>query len=196
MRPEDVSRAVSSLAIIPWRGEVWRSHSPHYAGDSTAGSRRFSGRYNRGLDLFPSQPDWDTLHAAGLVWEVLYTGLSWGVCMAELVRHLDAESLRVQLRRSLTQLRLDLVAVLDCSDLAATGLSQAELFHDTDYSLGQLLATSARARGCEGVLIPSAAQLPPGAEALVLPVFPDMLQPGSQIRVVRTVTPNLGADRP
>ena len=187
---------MSSLPIIPWRGEVWRSHSPHYAGDSTAGSRRFSGRYNRGLDLFPTQSDWDTLHAAGRVWETLYTGLTWGVCMAELVRHLEAESLRVQLNRRFTQLRLDLAAVLDCSDLAATGISQAELFHDTDYSLGQLLAASARVRKCEGVLIPSAAQLPPGAEALVLPVFPDMLQAGSRIRVVLTVTPSLGAARP
>jgi hypothetical protein len=129
------------------------------------------------------------------VWEALYTGLSFGICLAELMRHVTAATLQAKLRLHLTQLHLDLAAVLDCADLAALGIPEAELFHDADYTAGHALAAAARARGCEGVLIPSAARIP-GADALVLVVFPDKLRVGSAIRIVRTVAPKLGTGGP
>lgn len=191
----DIERAANGRPIIPWRGEVWRSHNPKYRADSTLGSRLFSGRYNRGLDLYPAATDWDTLYAASEVWEALYTGLSFGICLAELVRHLSSETLRMKLKTQLTQLRVDLAAVLDCSDLIALGVPKHDIFHDTDYTTAQALALTARTRGCEGLLIPSAADIP-GEDGCVLIIFPDMLQPGSAVRIIRAVTPNLGPGIP
>ena len=191
MSPAEIERAAQGRPIIPWRGEVWRSHAPKYRADDTAGSRLFTGRYNRGLDLYPAAAAWDTLYAAGEVWEALYTGLSFGICLAELLRHLSTVTLQAKLKAQLTQLRVDLSAVLDCSDLIALGVPKDNLLHDTDYSTAHALARAARTRGCEGLLVPSAADIP-GEEGCVLIVFPDLLQPGSAVRIIRALTPNLG----
>jgi RES domain-containing protein len=193
--PADIERAANSRPIILWRGEVWRSHNPKYRADDTFGSRLFSGRYNRGLDLYPATADWDILHAAGEVWEALYTGLSFGICLAELLRHLSSVTLQAKLKTQLTQLRVDLAAVLDCSDLVALGIAKDDLLHDTNYRTAHALARTARTRGCEGLLVPSAADIP-GEDGCVLIVFPDRLQPSSALRIIRAVTPNLGTGAP
>jgi len=109
---------------IPWRGEIWRAHQCAYPADSTGGSRRFAARYNRGADSCPDGTDWDEAYRGGLVWEALYTGLFYGVCLGKLTRHLSPTTLVQKLRAlCLTQLRADLAAVLDCTDLAALGLA-------------------------------------------------------------------------
>ncbi len=185
---------VAACPFIPWFGEVWRAHHYSYPGDSTGGSRLFSGRYNRGIDLYPDDPDWERCRTAGYVWEALYLGLSWGVCLAEVTRHLTPETLRAKQQSTrFSQLRVVLSAVLDCTNLACAGVEEDNLFADT-YETSHALARAARAIGAEALLLPSACRMP-GEDAHVLVIFPDMLHHDSIIRVVLTTTPNLGGDR-
>ena len=82
--------------------------------------------------------------------------------------------------------------MLDCRDVSALGVSPAELFHDTNYELGQELAAAALQRNCEGLLVPSATRLPDD----VLIIFTDSLRPTSRVEVVEYVDPALYVDRP
>lgn len=189
--PSSSVRLPSPTQQIPWRGEVWRAHQCAYPGDSTGGSRRFSARYNRGADSLPEGTGWDEAYRAGLVWEALYTGLSYGVCLGEFTRHLSPTTLVQKLRAlCLTQLRADLAVVLDCTNLAALGIAEDDLLRDGDYETGQALAQAARERGAEALLLPSATRIGEN-DARVLIVFPDTLRPGSAVRVVKTVRPTL-----
>jgi hypothetical protein len=191
----DARKGIETCPVIRWHGEVWRAHNRRYAGNTTDGSRLYSGRYNRGIDSFPDHQDWGKLARSGLVWEALYTGLSWGVCLAETMRHLDPGTwmaYRRNLRLSL--LRLDLEAVLDATDLSVLKIDEDDLLHDSNYRIGQALAEGTRGRKCDGLLVPSATRIP-GEEARCLIVFPDFLAPNSQIRVIRTVDPNFGGNQ-
>jgi hypothetical protein len=187
-----VPLGIADCPVIPWRGTVWRTHHYQYVGDSTSGSRCVSGRYNRGLDLYDTGDTWETLYASGDVWEALYVGLSWGVCLAELVRHLTPATLpAAQQSRRCSEIELDLQCVLDCTDLALLGVKEEELLHNSDYSIGQALARAARGQACEALLVPSACRMP-GPEGWVMAVFPDLLRAGSVMRVIQTIAPNLG----
>jgi hypothetical protein len=159
-------------------------------------SHLFSGRYNCGIDLYPDDPDWGTHHEAGEVWPALYVGLSWGICVAEQLRHLSPSTLLSKLANlQLSQLRLDLEHVLDCTDLKILDADPDLLFHNTDYSAGRELARSARAIGCEALLLPSASQIPDD-DARIMVVFPDLLRSTSVLRVVCTVKPSLANPQP
>jgi RES domain-containing protein len=173
---------VSARPIIAWRGHVWRAHKRTFAATDPGGSRLYSGRYNRGLDFFP----------ADQTWPALYCGLSYGVCLAEVTRHLTPELLPTLNQRRFSKLFVELSAVLDCRDVSALGVSLGELFHDTNYELGQELAAAAIRRNCEGLVLPSATRFPD----VVLVIFTDSLRPTSRIEVVEYVDPALYVDRP
>jgi hypothetical protein len=107
-------------------------------------------------------------------------------------RHLTPELLPTLNQRRFSKLFVELSAVLDCRDVSALGVSLDELFHDTNYELGQALAAAAIQRNCEGLLLPSATRLPDD----VLVVFTDSLWPTSRIEVVEYMEPALYVDRP
>lgn len=64
-----------------------------------------------------------------------------------------------------------------------------DLYHDSDYSVGQALA-AAIARGCEGLLIPSATAL---GHSLI--AFTDNLRSNSRIEAVSTTAYPLFVDK-
>ena len=82
--------------------------------------------------------------------------------------------------------------VIDCRDLDALQLAADALFHDLDYRAGQELAAAVRAAGGEGLLIPSASRFPDD----ILIVFPDRLEPQSNMAVIEAVDPVLYVPRP
>lgn len=177
----DATAAVALRPIIPWRGDVWRAHKRRYEATDAGGSRLVSARYHRAPDLFPD----------GSTWAALYCGLSYGVCLAEVLRHLTPETLPTLKHQRLSKITVDLANVLDCRDAAALGIEQDALFHDTDYTTGQALGAAAVAHGCEGLLLASATRLPDD----VLIIFPDNLRSTSHMKVIETVDPALYVER-
>jgi hypothetical protein len=121
----------------------------------------------------------------GPTWPALYCGLTYGVCLAEIIRHLTPIALPSLKHQRLSELSVDLSFVLDCTDLAALGVDQAALFDDYDYSTGQALAAAALARGCEALLIPSATRLPDPN----LIIFTTQIRPTSSYLVVGFIDP-------
>jgi hypothetical protein len=91
----------------------------------------------------------------------------------------------------LSELQVDLAAVLDCRDPTRLGLNLDGLCDDLDYRLPQRLAAVARARGAEGLLVPSATRL---GHNLV--VFTDRLQPKLNSAGVEPPRPHLFAPAP
>ena len=85
-----------------------------------------------------------------------------------------------------TEIWAQLEAVLDCRDLQALHVTEADLLDDTDYSTPQALARAARDFGVEGMLVPSATRL---GDNLI--VFPDRVRAGSVLVEVRSIDPNL-----
>jgi len=75
--------AIARGSIIPWRGLVWRAHKKIYAATDVGGALRYSARYSQAPDLFP----------AGPTWPALYCGLTYGVSLAEILRHLTPSTL-------------------------------------------------------------------------------------------------------
>ena len=94
--------------------------------------------------------------------------------------------------RCFSKLFVELSAVLDCRDVSPLAVSLGELFHDTNYELGQELAAAAIRRNCEELVLPSATRLPDD----VLVIFTDSLRPTSRIELVEYVDPALYVDRP
>jgi len=174
--------AIASSSIIPWRGLVWRAHKKIYAATDVGGALRYSARYHQAPDLFP----------AGPTWPALYCGLTYGVCLAEILRHLTPSTLPSLKNQRLSEILVELSSVLDCTNLAALGADEATLFDDYNYSTGQALAAAAIARRCEALLIPSATRLPDSN----LIIFTTQVQPTSSYRVIRFIDPPLYVDRP
>ena len=79
----NAERAIIACAVGPWSGRAWRIHDRKYLPDDSAGSLKVSGRFNRGLDQFPSEQ----------TWSVLYLALGRDVALAEMIRHLRPELL-------------------------------------------------------------------------------------------------------
>ncbi len=177
----DPDAAVSAQPLIVWRGPMWRAHNRKYRATDPGGSIRVSGRYNRGLDKFPQEE----------TWSALYLGATYGVCIAEIVRHIEPQGLPSLNQRRLTELLVSLSVVLDCRDVAALGLQPEELLHDTDYEVAQELAAAAIRRNCEAILVPSATQLPDP----VLVIFPEYLRSDSTVEEIRFVEPSLYVER-
>ncbi len=146
----DAVAAIAGLPFITWQGSAWRMHKRKYPATDPGGSLKVSGRYNRGLDKFP--PD--------RVWPALYLSSLAEVCLGEIVRHVSSTAQLAALNAyDLSELRLELQAVLDCRDVCALGLAPVDLLQDTDYSVPQDLAAAAMDRHAEALLVPSATQL-------------------------------------
>jgi RES domain-containing protein len=173
-----------------WSGRAWRFHRRDRDATDGRGALFFSGRFNRGLDLFPEAE----------VWPVLYLALAPEVAIGERQRHLTVERLARLNDYRLTTLELRLHAVVDCTDLERLGVTIEQLCDDTDFEIGQRpaeavrsqrVAVDAEAEGSiEAMIVPSATRL---GNNLV--VFPDRLHQASKIRVVSHVDPRLFVER-
>ncbi len=173
--------AVAARPLVPLAAVAWRLHARHRAADDDGGSLRYTARYHRAAADYP---------APRRHWRALYLALAPEVAVAEGLRYAQA-GLRLQPQR-LSELAVQLSAVLDCSDPAVVGLTHADLWQpipgsppaslkalEGAYLISQRLAWVARARGAEALIVPSATRL---GNNLVL--FKDRLRPGSSIRVV------------
>jgi len=169
-----VRRIVEQVATANQRsfsGTVWRTHWRELAPTDWHPSLRTSGRYHRGLDLFP--PD--------QAFPALYTSLAPEIAVWEMVRRSAARNLAYLKNNVLTQLEVALGRVLDVSDPTSFGLTQADLT-GSDLHACQELAAAALARGCEGLLVPSAAL--PGANLVLLP---GNLSESTSLHIVRSI---------
>jgi RES domain-containing protein len=139
-----------------FRGTVWRVHWREVGPTDWSLSLRTSGRYHRGLDLFP--PD--------QAFPALYTSLAPEIAIWEMVRRSAARNLAYLQNNILSALEVRLGRVLDLSEPADVGLTRADLT-GSDQQPCQELAAAALTRGYEGLLVPSAAL--PGSNLIVLP---------------------------
>lgn len=173
--------ALAGCPLAAWNGPAWRMHRRRYLATDPGGSLRVSGRYNRGLDQFPSDQ----------AWPALYLALGRDVCIGEVARHLTSASMLSQLNDyRISELAIALDTVLDCRDLSGIGLTLAHLCHDTNYAFTQALAGAALRLAAEGLLVPSCTRL---GNNLIL--FPTQLRPTSRIEVVSSVDPRLHIPR-
>jgi hypothetical protein len=140
------------------------------AGDDWSRSLQTSGRYHRGLDLFP----------ASQTFGVLYTSLAPEIAIWEMVRRSAARNLAFLKNNVLTEIDIALDFVLDVSDASIVGLTRDRLT-GPDLRPCQRIAATARSRNFHGLLVPSAAL--PGLNLVVLPEF---LADPNTLRIVRS----------
>lgn len=152
----NAEQAVAGAPSRSVRNIVWRVHWREVAPTDWSLSLRTSGRYHRGLDLFP--PD--------QTFPALYTSLAPEVAIWEMVRRSAAQSLAYLQSNVLTELAVGLARALDYSDPAAAGLAATDLT-GPDHQFCQEIAAAALARWYEGLLVPSAAL--PGVNLVLLP---------------------------
>lgn len=164
----------------PWKGQAWRFHRRTYGATDSGGALLVSGRYHRAPDQFP-RPE---------VWSALYLALSPEAALGEVIRHFTPPLLPQLNEYRLSEIEVELEAVLDCRDAAAFGLSPEDLIRDYDFATTQEVAAAAIAQGAEGVLAPSATGL---GEDLV--VFPAQLRSGSSLAVASSRDPRLYVPR-
>lgn len=86
----------------------------------------------------------------------------------------------------LSEVEVELGAVLDCRDASLLGRSPDDLIRDREFTVTQEIAAAAIARGAEAILVPSATLL---GDNLV--VFPTRLQGTSRLVVVGSRDPRL-----
>jgi hypothetical protein len=110
--------------------------------------------------------------------------------MGEVLRHFSPELLPALNEYRLSELDVELEAILDLRDAARLELSGEDLVADYDFSLTQALAASAIERGAEGILVTSATGL---GDNLV--VFPAQLRSASGLRVLASRDPRLFVPR-
>ena len=132
-------------------------------------SLRTTGRYHRGLDLFP--PD----HT----WPALYTSLAPEIAVWEMVRRSAARNLAYLRNNVLSELHVHLTRVLDLSDPALARSARVDLTGPDHHPCHEFAAV-ALARGYEGLLVPSAALV-----GLNLVLLPGNLAEPLPLRVVR-----------
>ena len=166
----DAERAVAVAPARGFHGSVWRTHWREVGAADWSLSLRTSGRYHRGLDLFPSDR----------VWPALYASLASEISIWEMVRRSAARNLAYLRNNVLSELAVDLAHVLDVSTPTVVRLAMADLT-GPDHRLCQDLAAAAVARGYAGLLVPSAAL--PG---LNLVIFPRNLPAPLPLQVVRS----------
>lgn len=155
-------------------------HKRRYSATDAGGSRKVSGRYNRGLDLFHENE----------VWTALYLALGAEICLGEVSRHITPDLLPQLNGYRLSELAVRLAAVLDCRDMAVLGLQPTDLWHDTDCSIPRVLAAAAIAQGVEGILVPSATRL---GDNLI--IFPELLRANASLEIVGERDPALYVPR-
>jgi len=172
--------AIAKLKPVPWKGKAWRFHRRLYDALDAAGSLLVSGRFNRGTDQFPEDQ----------TWSALYLALGSEVALGEIMRHVPPELLEKLNDFRLSELDVDLSAVLDCRDATTIGLTVDDLVRDYDFETTQQLASAAIARNLEGILVPSATGL---GENLI--VFPGSMRATSLLAVVDSRDPRLYVKR-
>lgn len=172
---------MAACPVVGWEDSVWRMHKRKYSADHPGGSRRVSGRYNRGLDRFPEEE----------IFPALYLATGPEVCLGEIQRHITPELLPSLNDFRLSELYVAVGALLDCRDPAPLGLRLEHLVHDTDFEVTQAIGAAAFAGGWEGLLVLSATLL---GDNLIL--FPDRLGASSRIEVVASRDPRLYVERP
>ncbi len=125
-------------------------------------------------------------------WSALYTSLGPEIAISEMVRHTSAPALPYLNSYRLSELAIvELTPVLDCRDVAAIGLTLNDVWHPKDYEPTQAITAAAMARGCQGILVPSATCL---GDNLI--IFTDELHDlDHQIRLVGSRVPCLYVDR-
>ena len=155
---------------------MWRAHWRIYSATDHGGSLRFSGRYNRGSDQFPEDQ----------TWAALYLALSAEVALGEIFRHISPELLADLNEYRVSELEVEMEAVLDCREARALGLHSDDLVHDYEFAITQKLAAAAIARDGEGILVPSATRL---GDNLI--VFPDCMRAASRMVVIDSRDPQL-----
>lgn len=166
----NAERAVAAAPFGPFRGTVWRVHWREVAPTDWSLSLRTTGRYHRGLDLFP----------ADQAFPALYASLAPEIALWEMVRRSAARNLGYLRNNVLTELEVHLDQVLDLSDPGVAGLTREELT-GPDFSVCQDVAAVAVVRGFQGLLVPSAAL--PGSN---LVLFPRNLPDPPPIRAMRS----------
>jgi RES domain-containing protein len=165
----DAAVAIRACRRSARRRSAWRFHNRRYEATDAAGSLRFSGRYNRGLDEFP----------ADQTWPALYLALAPEISIAENLRHVASWEQFTQLNDFvLTEISVKPTFILDCRDIPSLRLSLSDLGDDYDYDIPQRLAEAALARGAEGILVPSTTGL---GDNLVL--FPTQFRVGTRLEV-------------
>lgn len=155
-------------------------HKRKYLATDAGGSRKVSGRYNRGLDLFPESG----------VWAALYLALGADVCLGEILRHITPDLLPQLNGYRLSELTVRLTAVLDCRNVAALDLQPTDLWHDSDCFIPRAIAAAAIAQGMEGLIVPSATRL---GDNLI--IFPELLRAHASLEVVGERDPALYVPR-
>jgi RES domain-containing protein len=168
--------AIARCPVISWQGSAWRIHRQRYQATDSGGSLKVSGRYHRGADRF----------AADETWPALYLALSPETALGELIRHVTPELLPHLNGYRISELAVELEAVVDCRDVALLGLQSAALVNDHDVELTQQIGAAIVATGHEGLLVPSATGL---GDNLV--VFPTNLRPASRLDVGSSRDPRL-----
>lgn len=194
--------AAARCAVGSWSGVVWRGHSSAFSPTDWHGSLLFSGRFNRGYDTASAEQAWPVLYLAVERAAVLAEMMRH--LISDTPSRLDAllsenpnmtakelaQACRMQVsglnNRRMSKIYASLSTVADCLDVRALGLTlpgqePADLFHDTDYTVGQELAAAVRARGCEAMLVPSATKF---GNSLI--VFPDNLTSSATIELIET----------
>lgn len=158
MRPPgwNAEQAIAAARGRAFHGTVWRVHWRDVAPADWSLSLRSSGRYHRGLDLFP----------ANQAFPALYTSLAPEIALWEMVRRSAVRNLSYLRNNVLSELDVDLDRVLDMSDPSVVGLTREELT-GPDHEVCQDLAAVALARAFQGVLVPAAAL--PGLNLVLLP---------------------------
>jgi RES domain-containing protein len=163
-----------------WNGQAWRLHRRTYGATDSGGALLVSGRYHRAQDQFPRSE----------VWAALYLALSPEVSLGEVLRHSIPQLLPQLNEYRLSELNVEMEAVLDCRDAVAFGRSPEDLIRDYDFTMTQEIAAAAIAQGADGILVPSATGL---GDNLV--VFPAQLRSDSRLAVVGGRDPRLYVPR-
>jgi RES domain-containing protein len=176
----DPDAALRALRGIAWKGTAWRFHRHAYSPTDAGGSLLVSGRYHRGADQF----------ARSDAWSALYLALAPEVSLGEVLRHFSPALMPRLSEYRLTELAVELAAVLDCRDERALGLAAGDLVEDYDFTRPQAIAAAAIDRGAEAMLVRSATGL---GDNLV--VFPASLRQSSALSVVGSRDPRLYVPR-
>lgn len=116
----------------------------------------------------------------------LYVSLAPEVSLAEIIRNTDPAMMPKLNSYRLTELHVELEAVLDLQALDSTGFQSTELLEGRNYSIAQDIARDALMSGAEAIIVPSATRL---GNNLV--IFPDNLKPESRLEVVASRDPVL-----
>lgn len=183
MEPAEQLLAEEAVAVAPERslhGSVWRTHWKEVTATDWSLSIQSSGRYHRGLDLFP----------AAAAFPALYTSLAPEIAIWELVRRSAARNLAYLQNNVLSELKIDLSRVLDLSEPSGARWERADLT-GPDFHRCQEIAAAAVRRGYEGILVPSAAL--PGSNLVILP---GNLRDTASLRLVQSTALPLDAVAP